>query len=239
MSTITALWSPDGWGKPTQKQITFVLLFTFVTLRCCFVLCCSISFREALLWRSAKDPAYTERVLSAVENKVEKSTWYQKKVETSGAIPFSGNTANMTCEWTTRGSKHSLHSIRKATEEETLLYLFTVQPNKSDGFVTSHFLSFKCAALAFVFSIKSSMCIHNFLWNPRAWERNLNPARERRTLPVTMKTTIQRCNHRIQIHWMANADKMLVKTLVWYNENVEDCNCEAKICRISILCICT
>lgn len=34
----------------------------------------------ALLWRQAKNPTYTDKVLSSVENKIEKNTWYQKWV---------------------------------------------------------------------------------------------------------------------------------------------------------------
>ncbi len=53
----------------------------YVTLCCCFVLCCSSLFHKVSLWRSAKNPVYTEGALSAVENETEKSTWYQKRVE--------------------------------------------------------------------------------------------------------------------------------------------------------------
>ncbi len=95
----TALCSPDERAsypvnKPTQKQISLVsatvalcaiVYVCYATLRCCFELCCSSSFHEALLWWSAKNHAYIGKLLSALENEIKKNTWYQKRVEASRA----------------------------------------------------------------------------------------------------------------------------------------------------------
>lgn len=61
----------------------------FLCLCCLKDYCMSWEFHVALLWRSAKNPAYV--VGYYLENEIEQNFWHQKSVESSRVIQYSWN----------------------------------------------------------------------------------------------------------------------------------------------------